>query len=225
LSFHTSLMLYRPGKPPLVRGPELARFVREMEALGALSGRGLFRLEVKYGEAIDEDDADDVSDDEWDVDEDPGSVNGLVSALERLERPIYRAFLMMGGAPREIFLALWRPPSTENRVELLLSEWSLGLGPVAVADLESVEIVHPGWMELGISGRGYLYPWTFRDLIGRAESSPKVQAVAELCRRSWPVDPGPPDEGERRLRKKLGELWPYDMDRIRDWAWGLEESG
>jgi hypothetical protein len=225
MSFYTNLKLYRPGEPPLVRGVDIAPFVRQMHALRALSGEGSFALKVKYGEAVDQDDAGEPEYEAWDIEERPTSVEDLASGLERLEGTVYRAYIGLGSAPREVFEGLRRPPSPENEVELLLSDWSMQIGPVELADLKSEEVIRSGWMQVGIHGYGYLYPWTFQYLITKAQSLPEIGGVVELCRKSWPVDPEPPDRKEKRIRKRLGRLWPYDLGRIQDWAWGLDENG
>jgi hypothetical protein len=83
-----------------------------------------------------------------------------------------------------------------------------------------------GWIAISVSGPGYLYPWTFRDVLNRLEGTPEIHRIMEMCRSFWPAPSLPPEPDIVELRRQVAELWPYDdFARSWDWYWGLHESG
>ena len=160
-------------------------------------------------------------------DTDLPSLPDLAGALATLgRRMIYRANLSLGHVVLPIYEGLRREASAENEVSLGLDSWSLEVGPIVSYDLATEEPYHVGWVAVQMGGYGYLYPWKFRDLISRAEALPSLQALTNLCRRTWPVAPGPPPRNVVEARKAMGDLWPYHRaDQPWDWSWGLQEAG
>jgi hypothetical protein len=184
---------------------------------------------VKLGNEIDADDrtVGDLDDDEvdWDVDGTFASLDELITVLRAIRGRVYRAFFALGNLSQQVVEGLRRAGSAENRVNLILDELSLEIGPVEVGDLELPKVFQVGWIAVSLSGNGSLRPWTFRDLIARAEACPPVVGLADLCRRAWPVTPKRPGMLQRLRRKRLRHLWPYDaIDRAMDWCWGLHET-
>jgi hypothetical protein len=57
LSFYSSLYFYRPGPAPVLSGPDLAAFVRGFAALDLATDADTVGLGVKFGQAIDQDEA------------------------------------------------------------------------------------------------------------------------------------------------------------------------
>jgi hypothetical protein len=55
MSFHTSLIFYRPTTPPLISGADLGRFVEQLRATQTLKDRGWQTLDAKFGKSIDVD--------------------------------------------------------------------------------------------------------------------------------------------------------------------------
>jgi hypothetical protein len=99
------------------------------------------------------------------------------------------------------------------------------IGPILSCDLGCEAPFHVGWVSVSLSGYGYLYPWSFAELVQRAEGHPAIGRMTDLCRATWPVDAGRPDQQLKKLRKQMGDLWPYPkIDRPWDWYWGLCES-
>jgi hypothetical protein len=110
-------------------------------------------------------------------------------------------------------------------VDLYLDQWFMEIGPIISCDLGSEDLFHVGWLSVSLSGYGYLYPWTFAELVQRAEGDSSIRRVTELCRATWPVEAGRRDRRQKTLRKRMGDLWPYpEIDRPWDWYWGLSES-
>jgi hypothetical protein len=247
VSFYTTLSFYRPTKPPTLTGADLAAFVSAFATLGVSDPKAgaTFGFEVRFGDSIDQDDQpadwlDPVLEgpsgggiytiDSIDYDTEAGdlrSLDELSGALATLEqRPIYRATLTLGQIVRPILDSLRREPSEDNPLGLGLDTWSFEVGPIVTYNLASEEPFHVGWIAVQASGPGYLYPWTFRELIGRADAIPQVQELIGLCRRTWPVVPGRLARRIVKARKAMGDLWPYArLDRAWDWYWGLQESG
>jgi len=242
MAFFTALSLYRPTKPPIVTGCDLAKFVEAFRDLCVSANVASISVQLKFGEAIDRDEHPTWTEEKiegkthatlsvlheigWDVDSSCESLSRMRDTLIRHPKPIYRAFLSLGAATNDIIEHLSRRNSPENPHDLSLDAWGLELGPYEVCDLGADNSYLVGWMDLGISGYGYLYPWTFRDLIQRAEELPQLIRLRELCRTTWPVAPQLPDSRKKRLRKQMGSLWPYDdLTKPSDWFWGLNESG
>jgi hypothetical protein len=92
--------------------------------------------------------------------------------------------------------------------------------------LAADDTFHVGWIGINLSGYGYLYPWTFADLVHRADQEPAIGKMTALCRDVWPVIHSKPSWRQRRARRKMGELWPYPSTAMPlDWYWGLGEGG
>ena len=247
MSFRTTLSFYRPDLPPKMTGADLAGFVSAFAALELSDGPTWTRLgfQVRFGRSVNQDD----KPTDWDepvlegpegggiyitqlIDYDaeardlPSLVDlaGVLAALE--SKTIYRADLILGAIARPVLDGLEREPSAEHELGLYLDSWSLRIGPIFTYDLASEGPFHVGWIAVEASGNGYLYPWTFRDLIDRAEALKPIQALMGLCRKTWPVAPVPPRRRAVKARKAMGELWPYPLaDQPMDWFWGLVESG
>ncbi len=231
-------MFYRPGTPPRVTGASLARFVRAFAQLGVAKPQVSLGSSVKFGRGINQDTR--LSswikwiggigkhrEIKWDLDWQPQSTAKLADVLDKNDRPIYRAHLSLGPLTDEIAEGVHRVGSPDNKYELTPDSWSLEIGPVDCYSLETEDqLFRVGWIEVSLSGYGYLFPWTFRDLLQRAERLPGIRKVMDLCRSTWPVPSALPDQKTKKLRTRMGELWPYHtVDLPGDWYWGLAESG
>src|SRR5262245_49037570 len=110
MSFYTSFFCYRSGPAPdRMTGPDLAQFLRQLAQIGACEG-GIDVLHLKHGESIDRDANTTVKetstdqsrieiaeDIDWDVKLDFPSLHAAVDGLNRIDRPIYRALIELGG--------------------------------------------------------------------------------------------------------------------------------
>jgi hypothetical protein len=134
--------------------------------------------------------------------------------------------IRLGSAIEDICAKLARLRSEENDVELHLEDWSMEIGTILSHGLGTETPFGAGWMSVDLSGTGYLYPWTFADLVSRAQEHAAIGCVAELCRTTWPVTPARPGRKVQRVGQQMGHLWPYlELDRPWDWYWGLSEGG
>jgi hypothetical protein len=132
----------------------------------------------------------------------------------------------LGIAQREIIDAVSRHNSPQNKVDFVPCEWSFTVGPITSSAMGNEEAFHVGWMALSLSGSGYLFPWTAREAVERAEKCQAIQAAANLCQALWPLRPEPPSRAILKLRKRMGDAWPYrQLDRAQDWTWGVAETG
>jgi hypothetical protein len=128
---------------------------------------------------------------------------------------------------RDVQQRLTREPGPENNVGFFPGDLSIQVGPIYAHDLATEPPVPTvGWIGAGISGSGYFFPWTFREVVARAESTPQVQRMMELCRSVWPVKPSLPGKKIIQLRENYASLWAYDdFDRPWDWMWWPQETG
>lgn len=164
---------------------------------------------------------------EWDVDlSDPSGLQDIIERLTGDNRRIYRAHASLGGTIDAVLHPITRTNSPENDRDFCPDSVSLNIGPIEIYDLACEAPALVGWVGVSLSGYGYLFPWTFRDVFNRLEATPDIQRIKNVCRSFWPVPPEPPDTRIVELRPQLGELWPYKtFDRQWDWYWGLQESG
>lgn len=238
MSFYTALMFYRPTPPPMVSGRGLAEFVRAFARLGLSQNEGPMTASLKFGEAIDQDEKPaswfeplipgigETQEIEWDVEESCGSLANMAQLLSDHDRPIYRGYLGLGKATDDVSDHLKRVGSPENETDLVPDAWSLEIGLIESVALNLQEALVVGWISVAISGNGYLYPWSFRELVERAERHPSIRRLMQLCRETWPVLPEAPTAQEIEKREQMGDLWPYGRhDLPWDWYWGLHETG
>ena len=132
---------------------------------------------------------------------------------------------------------------------LCLNSWHITVSPQHATLLGSDEDFKVGWISVGMDGGGYMFPLTHLDLVRRAEAHERLGALADLCRRTWPVttarvkEPlwwylphkrkqhaqdmrgGRPSSRVRRARFAMGEAWPYELDAPSDWHWTIRETG
>jgi hypothetical protein len=125
---------------------------------------------------------------------------------------------------------LKRVDSPENDNDFVPDLWAMEIGPIETASFsEPADTIgapaQVGWIGVSISGYGYLFPWTFTELVQKAERNPGMQKVMQMCKTTWPVPPGRVEPRIVKLRKQLGPLWPYPQhDLPWDWYWGLREG-
>jgi hypothetical protein len=131
----------------------------------------------------------------------------------------------LGSLHDEVVALITRKESDDNEIDFLPYELGIHLGPVDVFLLGGEQVWQAGWIELTISGPGYLFPWTFRDVVQRLESSPLIRKLTDVCRTTWPVAYSAVDDQTVDLRRQAGELWPYDdLRKPWDWYWGIAEG-
>lgn len=239
MSFYTGVVFYRPTPPPQITTDRLSRFIQTIIQADVLDDRPIGFLEVKYGSSIDADDNGTSWEEElgsgisawkeidWDL-QMSGKISPseMVTALKADSRSIYRADVILGTLRQDIYEKISRLNTPENAVNFTPYDLSLSIGPIEISGLRSLHPFHVGWVGLKISGPGYLFPWTLRDVVDRIAESPEIQMLQAACRSHWPVTTANPDSQLVAARKHyLGELWPYDrFDLPNDWFWGLQES-
>jgi hypothetical protein len=241
MSFWTSCKFYRPRTPPLVRCADLAAFVERLSSLSVVEENYFYGAKVAFGTAIDEDDQAStyyipVTDDgviqeageiEWDWTANHESLAELAAELRKAPtKPVYRAFVSLGSLAEPARIALSRPPVPQNDVPLSLDGLSLEIDRIEIYDHDQDAPIHCGWMSVNVGGQGYPFPWTKREVLQRLESEPHVVALADLCRRTWPVPNEPLPPQFVKLRRELKHYWLYDDPaKPWDWYWGVDAIG
>ena len=168
-----------------------------------------------------------LGDIEWDLSiSHPGGILEFISALRTENRRIFRAFASLGALVDSAIEPITRSNSPENEYDFCPHTLSIEVGPIELHSLGCDAQALVGWIGVSLSGDGYLFPWTFREVIGQLESTPEIQRITEACRAFWPVPLKPVEERIASMRKQIGVLWPYDdYDKPWDWYWGLQETG
>jgi hypothetical protein len=238
MSFYTGLVYYRPRVPPAMTSIDLAGFVAQLRDAGVVADERSGTLQIKFGNAIDQDELGTSCDEEigpgifsmgeieWDIDLPFGTkLAATIDALTADERKIYRAHVCLGAAVPEITEPITRTNSPENDYDFCPTDLSIEVGPIELYTLSSEVAAFAGWIGVRLSGSGYLYPWTFRDVVERLDATPGVAHLTEICRSTWPIDPDPPEPAVVDVRDEIGTLWPYDdLARPWNWYWGIQEG-
>lgn len=240
MSFYTCLTFYRPREPPAMAVSDLGRFIAQIHGLGLLTDDGLQYLAVRIGDSIDQDEKNTacyeagaapgiylVKDIEWDLElSRPNGAAEIIAALVNDDRRIYRAFVSLGTPIDAALEPITRRNSPENEIDFCPDSLGIEIGPVVIGSLGCDAPAFVGWIGVSLSGSGYLFPWTFRDVLKRLEDAPEIQRITELCRSFWPVPAGLPEDRILEMRMQMSELWPYeDFHKTWDWYWGVQESG
>jgi hypothetical protein len=190
-----------------------------------------------------------VQDIEWHIYFESRCLDDTLAELSRHDRPIYRAVIDLGTMREELRQYMNSTEGHGGNGNLHLGSWSFSIEPIQSFSLRSDERYMIGWMALTMSGNGYMHPLTLAELVRRAQSHPKLQAAARVCREMWPVTSGPvgtplwwrfpsrlrryafdmqggpPSRRTRRIRQEMGDLWAYPIDASFDWFWAVAESG
>jgi hypothetical protein len=238
MSFYTSVTYYRPTDPPPVTAAELADFIGQIRGTNLLKTTGTPCLKIKFGEAIDQDSRDTTWEEPigrnmsvmreiaWDVHlPKPASLDEMISLIEDDQRRIYRAFVSLPDPVNALLEPITRENSPENEVNFYPASLSLEFGPVRVGTLATESRPEVGWVGVDLSGSGYLYPWTVREIVDRAQHSSAIQCIMQVCRSFWPVPSQRPPKSIVRQRTEMRELWPYDdYEMPWDWYWGVSET-
>ncbi len=162
----------------------------------------------------------------WDVERRNQTHADLVKILEGFKQTIYRAHLSLGPDSSKLGEYVEAMAFDVPDRNLFLDSWSLELGPITSHSLTSDWEVQCGWISLSWHGNGYLYPWTFPQLVAYLEKNEEIQSLMALCRRTWPVPSEPVDYAVMEVRKNMEDLWPYERcDLPWGWIWTLRETG
>jgi hypothetical protein len=221
---------------------DLGVFLGRIREGGFLADDGLRNLQVKFGDSIDQDDKGTSSleelehapglfvshDIEWDLElEDPVGIAEMIAALANDERRIYRASAMLGTAIDAILKPITRTNSPENERDFCPYSLSVDIRPIRIGSLACDEpVMFVGWIDISLSGPGYLFPWTPRHVVRRLEATDSTQRMMELCRSMWPLPPRELEDRIVEMRWEIGERWPYDeLNKPWDWYWAVDESG
>lgn len=239
MSFFTSLRYYRPCSPPEVTADDLSRLVALLQDSEMLTDAGVRSLSVKFGDSIDQDDVGIVWEEEiapgiavvrgpdWDLELTGNpTVSEIIQSLASDSRHVCRASISLGSPVEAILRTITREPTAQNQIAYRPDGLSINIGPIECFDLGSEQPVQMGWISLDLSGYGYLYPWTLREVVERLKRSRETRRLTEICRSFWPVPPELPEPRIAELRQEFSDLWPYDrFDEPWDWFWGVQETG
>jgi len=237
MSNFTSFTWLRPQKPPRITTTELAAFVTAIRATGIVQDRALpCTVHVRYGRAIDRNakptsrfvstyrNVGYYKDIRWSVNQQVAGAE-IADLLAAREASIYRAWIDLGPLNASLYDTLHRQPDEQNQQSLTPDGLSLSLGPVECCDLRSERAWQLGWIALSLGGYGYLWPWTLRDWVARADAHPLIQAMQQACEAAWPLPPEPPTAEAIMNRAELGSLFPYEIDAPLGWRWSVHETG
>ncbi len=251
MSAWTSVKLFRPGPPPLVTPQSLAAFTGDLADLQIIQDPYPMGSKLKFGRSIDQDDKSTtvreevnaaictLRDIDWDAQVSTSSPSELVEWMSgpfhrgrvfrrRIDNPIiYRAVVDLGGLRDDVLWEFSRDNDEANDVGgLFLDGLFVSIEPVVVGDPQSDgPPFMVGWMSVSVGGSGYLWPWTYEELLGKIRSSASLKRVEQLCRSHWPVPPIEVTQEHIENRKLMGHLWGGDdYEAPPDWRWVISET-
>lgn len=240
MSFYTSLMFFRPQPPPRIRVCELAELLAQLNSVAHIKPDCITGVSIALGPTIDQDDLaastwediapgiQSVREIDYDIQFKAQTIEELIDPLITRKETVYRAHIHLGCACDPICKLFQRMNSPENSINLQLYDMSLEIGPIRDATLEDDASRHVGWIALTLSGQGYLFPWTRAEILSRAESSPELRSLAEICQRAWPIDPHTSfrSDGIRELLARTRSwISSSDVNTLKEWQWTVSESG
>ena len=238
MSFFTSLMYTYPVGSPIVKAQQLAAFVARFRTLGVSEQTPVMTLELSSSLGELEEDtressgeasiARDANQAKWVVSKYLDSFDAICEEIDKFQAPIGRAYIALGNSLELLSLSDLAIPDDPEEIDgkFCPDGWSLQVGPVEARCLDNESTYRVGGMAVSFFGSGYLYPWTLPKLRLRLESDSRVAAVMSLCKEVWPVKSFIPDGHKKRLRKEMGDLWPYpESDGPNDWFWTMAETG
>lgn len=222
MSFFTTLNYYRPGEPPRVTARELAEFVAAIRDTRLTTDEHFVSFNIVCGRSIKRRG--------WSGTEieqcNQGTMQNTIDRLGSIDATIHRAFVNLGTPVEQVVSRITRKDTPENEIDFTPDALSLEIGPIESFSLLSDDPIRVGWISLTIAGSGYLWPWTFQDVLKRLNATPEIKTLTDLCRTRWPVEKSTPGRRLVKFRQNLGDLWPYEeCDGFDDWCWGLAESG
>lgn len=231
MGFYTTFKYYRPGPFPTVTCGDLLRLWNSIRSAGVrLSTAPACR--VKFGNLV----ADQEPLDSWeghvlqqcvegecDIDFEghtrPSESAILQALAQHASQPVYRAHLHIGTLPEDARNRLYVPDPKNDRV-VMLGDVGFDIDPVELSGPEVMESYLVSLMSLSISGNGYCYPRSTREVLDALRAEPVILASEQIVESIWPVPSIPPDDDAIAERRDMGELWMHDLERPHGWAWG-----
>src|SRR5689334_18852523 len=122
MGFYTGLVFYRPVAPPVVSCADLARWIVKVAATGTLRGGDDLSLQVKFGDAVDQDDEDDIFDLDCEIDSRKFQTSEeMTQLLAARSETIYRAFVSLDRLRDDVVQPITRVNSRENEINFFPS--------------------------------------------------------------------------------------------------------
>lgn len=236
----TSVSLAYPMvEPPAISVGQLADFIERFQASGVTSVAHNHRaLEVKLGEAIDQDNRSlcyevpvegcrglsQFKSQDIDV-EVRGAGIDLAAPLRSITGTVYRASVCFGcisdGATDAVHDAIG-----DGYLAARLFDWGFEIGPLSIESPITGGVLDVGWISLSLGGQGYMTDnLSSSDLVSLVRELPECKRVEELVRSFWSVPPRRPSRKLRKIRREMGQYWiGVSDDEPLDWFWMFDGS-
>lgn len=135
-----------------------------------------------------------------------------LETLKQMSDPAYRLFVSLGDLTDDLCNRL-HVPSPENDQAFAPVSCSIEAGPVLIGPEDVVDDVWASSLfTIKFSGQGYCFPRTHREVIEQAKQQPEIQAVADLVRETWPIEPKKPPKRIIEHRKRMGDAFMGDPE-------------
>jgi len=231
----TRVQLIRPSRPPVIRGPELAEVVWEIAQTGIIGHDVGQVAQLRYGPRVDKDKETTsdfkptsiatvvrVEDYPWDNEQDLITIENLVRYLQVHPEPLYRASIGLGEIDDNLAEYLTREGHPEEPLPLTLSTITLEIGSIRVGSPQT-KLEHIGWIAFSLAGRGYPYPWSDQELLGRVRAIEAVQTIEGLLAQRWPVTEHP-GFFEKLTLKKVANRIEHVQPGEPSWIWAVTST-
>jgi hypothetical protein len=144
------------------------------------------------------------------------------------ETPLNSASILIGNLPDDTVRRLdVKSPDNDRTASPHCA--GLSLTPTEICMLGSERGFYVGQFSLEISGPGYCFPRTPREIFDAIRTDPGVTPLLEILDSTWPTDVLQLEHARDLLSATLEpDLWPYDNIANRPepphWLWGVAET-
>ena len=236
MSDFSSLLLFYPGKPPVLGVGELRRFCDRLRDAVATGGTGR-TVQFKYGASIDQDyeTTEQIHWDESGVLGQPveypwdhakqGTWADLWPADAADEtRRIYRGYVGLGNLPPKVSRGLTATRNEQATDEFIAPDaLSLQIDPVCPGTLDTAELTAYGLIQVAFSGNGFFSWQPLARYWKQVRGTSALSRVQAICREGLPV---PPLDYLEQLKQEMGELFlNRDEYQPGDWIVSVSETG
>lgn len=237
MSFFSSLVLFYPGKPPVIKGHDLQNMASALRDAVGVKPDSRSTLEVKWGERIDQD-YESTNETDWDESGIFGTPRDFAWDLKRFNLPwsevwadssaltgnVYRAYVSLGLLTKPAVESLRASDPSDDRSFIAPDCASIQIGPICPATLSTEELACTGMVAVTFAGNGY-FTWgrNMADYAAQYRDAPPVCEARRICRERFPAVR---DDSFERIADHLGDLFLNRSSYVEgDWILSISETG
>jgi len=239
MSFFSSLILFHPNPPPIIKGVDLIQFATTLRNEVGVKDDSRCSASLKYGERIDQDyETTNLMDwhesagarwgtfkeYKWDKKYDQLPWADIVVKFAKAKKNVYRAHLSLGWLTKDSCTALTRWSDKDPRSGICPDSLSIEIDPICPTILSDEALVCTGLVSINFPGNGY-FSWepTWQDYAEQYREAKPVVAARSLTRSIFPVIRG---DSFDKISEHLGPRFlNRDYYKEGDWVLSVNETG